>query len=368
MEGEESEEKNYLFSKSSRANSAVPDEKIEVLSVATTINDPDAISFSSMPITMNASMQSLRSSMQSLRSSRQSFHSPRQSLRSPRQSLFSPRQSLHLSVQSLKTVYSVESQKNEEQDQLDKAQKVALKRKEKILCRLQYVLFSLLSMVCAFTVMIIWYSVYQENKTMDIGAQNQTDLRVASDNACPVWEITGDGYCDDEANVAECGFDFKDCCQLTYDRTACQDCFCHYPEVDKASILDKYLQSQGDYAWLFTNWGNGKCDLNHNNAEHFFDHGDCCLESLTCQLKFQNATDFVPQYCPDEPCILSNMFCVQEELGDGKCQDHNNSPFCDYDLGDCCSDKQRTECRNCACGGVIVGDVHYPNPYTPYGV
>ena len=87
MEGEESEEKHDLFSKSSRTNSAVPDEKIEVL--ATTINDPDAISFSSMPITMNASMQSLRSSMQSLRSSRQSFHSPRQSLRSPRQSLFS---------------------------------------------------------------------------------------------------------------------------------------------------------------------------------------------------------------------------------------------------------------------------------------
>ena len=112
------------------------------------------------------------------------------------------------------------------------------------------------------------------------------------------------------------------------------------------------------------NWGDGYCDLNHNNAENFFDVGDCCLEDLQCRLKFFNFTNFIPRFCPENTCIKSNTFCILEELGDGICQDHNNGPFCDYDLGDCClagceggqwqtfclgSPKNTTECCDCLC-------------------
>ena len=40
--------------------------------------------------------------------------------------------------------------------------------------------------------------------------------------------------------------------------------------------------------------------------------------------------------CSENPCIKSDIFCIPEEKGDGICQDYNNAPFCDYDLGDCC--------------------------------
>ena len=82
--------------------------------------------------------------------------------------------------------------------------------------------------------------------------------------------------------------------------------------------------------------GRGNCDLNMNNVENYFDLGDCCLEDVSCRIKFFNETDYVTKYCPENPCIRSNIFCVQEELGNGLCEDHNNSPYCDYDLGDCC--------------------------------
>ena len=81
--------------------------------------------------------------------------------------------------------------------------------------------------------------------------------------------------------------------------------------------------------------------------KYLFDAGDCCLEDLICRrcdslLDMFSCEDVD---CPVEnPCITSNLFCVPEELGDGKCQDHNNGPFCDYDLGDCCiMDESATE-------------------------
>ena len=45
------------------------------------------------------------------------------------------------------------------------------------------------------------------------------------------------------------------------------------------------------------------------------------------------------------------VFCIPEELGDGICQDHNNGPYCDNDLGDCCLVQQAVyeECCNCGC-------------------
>ena len=40
--------------------------------------------------------------------------------------------------------------------------------------------------------------------------------------------------------------------------------------------------------------------------------------------------------CPQQLCIQSNTFCIQDEIGDGVCQSYNNVEFCNYDAGDCC--------------------------------
>ena len=55
--------------------------------------------------------------------------------------------------------------------------------------------------------------------------------------------------------------------------------------------------------------------------------------------------------CPENPCIKSNVHCIPHELGDGVCQDHNNGPFCDYDIGDCCLANrfEVSECWPCFC-------------------
>ena len=82
-------------------------------------------------------------------------------------------------------------------------------------------------------------------------------------------------------------------------------------------------------------FGNGVCDVGFNTEEHFFDVGDCCLENPTCMSSSFISTAVDP-FCQENLCIESNIFCVKEELGDGICQGHNNGPYCDHDLGDCC--------------------------------
>ena len=97
------------------------------------------------------------------------------------------------------------------------------------------------------------------------------------------------------------------------------------------------------------------CNVNRNTEEYFFDIGDCCLDSsseYSCKHTYSEET-FALEYtnCPENLCIKSNNFCIPEELGDGICQDHNNGPYCEYDMGDCClgSDQADEDCCNCRC-------------------
>ena len=153
-----------------------------------------------------------------------------------------------------------------------------------------------------------------------------------SNYSCSFWQITADKYCDDEANIVECGYDFKDCCHMDSDRSLCTDCFCYIPEEEKILLDDVYNKNCQNVE--INAWGDGFCDLSLNNKENYFDVGDCCLESPKC-LSSVSATNY-EESCPENICIQSNIFCISEELGDGICQDHNNGPFCQYDLGDCC--------------------------------
>ena len=356
-----SSEDNFLFSKTTSNRSsgevqslAIDDEEelIDVQSIVPstgTISVFDLVTESVLDDAKSTLMASMHSSMQGSLPRRSSFYSlrsSRQSFSSPRHSIHSPRQSLNLTIQSLNEIQSLDKKANDidkandkakrRKSQEDKTKEQELRRKDKILAKVQYGMYSLLSIFCAFVVMIIWYTSWLEDKTItnEIGNE-QTDIKVNANNStCQVWDITGDGFCDDEANIAECGYDFKDCCQMGNDRTVCEDCFCFVPEDDQASIKEKHFERCPLY--FQHHLGNGFCDLNQNNEDHYFDLGDCCLEDISCRLKFFNQTSHVEKYCPANPCIRSNIFCVQEELGNGICEDHNNGPYCDYDLGDCC--------------------------------
>ena len=87
--------------------------------------------------------------------------------------------------------------------------------------------------------------------------------------------------------------------------------------------------------------------------KYFFDVGDCCLEELRCKrCEYLDMMGCDYMDCPlESPCIPSNLYCVPEELGDGKCQDYNNGKFCEYDLGDCCLTDESAYETCCQCVG-----------------
>ena len=327
------------------------------------------------------------SSTSSRRSSRQSLHL---SVNSP----------MHLSVLSAKSLNSLNSLETNPRDKVEenKIETQKLERKDKIICAAQYGLYSLLfvgkavdiksisdvtAMLMAVTFEILYLSalfvgsafiammIWVTSRSGDNQDRNKIQMNVSS-NSCPFWEITNDGYCDDEANIADCGYDYKDCCKMENDNfLLCEECLCFLREDEKESILQEQRESCNEtdsQVGFFVHspvnsevkLGNGICDLDKNNMEHFFDVGDCCLEDLTCQLEWVGLDRIGPMryfeeiVCPKNTCVKSNNFCIQEELGNGICEDHNNGPYCDYDLGDCClslehSDQTMTQSNCCQC-------------------
>ena len=234
-----------------------------------------------------------------------------------------------------------------EQGEMDKRKERRKRRKRRKIWKvIQNVGFGFLCIICAFTV---WFK-YQSDNKIQVAIANTTQN---SNTSCPFWDITGDGYCDDKANIVECGYDFRDCCEYGNDRTLCTNCTCHLTE-DKVSEIKNYACNSSVFFDELTSekggpgnhhLGNGFCDLMFNQDKYFFDIGDCCLhDEVSCR-----GIDGQTDKCPENTCILSNNFCIQEELGDGICQDHNNGPYCDYDLGDCCDGTSASECCACKC-------------------
>ena len=229
-----------------------------------------------------------------------------------------------------------------------------IKVKKQTASRHEYICVTLTTFIC-MTVPFIWYHLDRDGRE-DVILPGQTynqaeDMK--SNDSCPFWEILGDNYCDDEANILECGYDLDDCCKGDRDISLCTDCLCYIPE-DKKILLEKQFEDKcyARYAnaieWE-TYLGDGNCDLGLNNKDHFFDIGDCCQENPMCLSKTFVST--AGEKCPEDICIESNIFCNEEELGDGICQGHNNGPLCEYDLGDCCLGYGiQTNCTcNCQC-------------------
>ena len=231
----------------------------------------------------------------------------------------------------------------EDQDGIEKTQ-ASHKITKPFLSKVCYVF---LGLTFAFILVSIIWKIQSKTSSESgfvIPPADADTLEVKSNQTCPVWSLVGDGYCDDEANIPECGHDFDDCCQVENDRSICQECYCFLTDIE---ILENKQEVCGLYNFEL---GNGRCNFELNKVEFQFDVGDCCLppEELTC--RSIDIDEYVIP-CPDNPCIKSNNFCIPDELGDSICQDHNNGPFCGYDLGDCCLFKESTwsDCCTCSC-------------------
>ena len=222
-----------------------------------------------------------------------------------------------------------------------------------------YICVILLTFMC-MTIPFIWYHLDRKDEAVIRLGQAAEDVQyLHSNDSCPFWHLLGDNYCDDEANTLECGYDFNDCCKIESDKSICADCLCYIPE-DKKIMLEEEFQKKclGSAINWATYFGDGLCDLGFNNEEHFFDIGDCCLENSFCMSStFLTTTG---DYCEEDNCIQSNIFCVKEELGDGICQGYNNGPYCEHDLGDCCLPTESQ--TNYTCNSECFMDAFYQIP------
>ena len=218
---------------------------------------------------------------------------------------------------------------------------------------LHKVCYGFSSLTVAFVIALIYwlYQGHQEHSTTPTFQNSDMDtFEIGPENSCLVEPWIGDGYCDDAANNAECDYDLDDCCQPESDRNSCTNCTC-WVDNDQLVKIKEELCLEYNY-----NLGDGTCDLDLNSKEYFFDIGDCCqMDTICVENRFDQVT------CPDHPCIESNQYCIEHELGDGICQDHNNGPYCDYDLGDCCSISSQAyeDCCTCKCSTFNLFDPYY---------
>ena len=251
--------------------------------------------------------------------------------------------------------HNVEQKEQEDQEPESK------KRKAK---RHEYIGAILASIICII-IPFIWYHLERENEKIILPSLPGPGQAEDKNDSCPFWHLLGDNYCDDEANIPECGYDLEDCCKVDNDRSTCTDCLCYIPKDKKVVMEEEFIKkcfSTGGYAneW-FRYFGDGLCDLGFNSKEYFFDIGDCCLENPICMSSTFLSTASDP-FCEADNCIKSNLFCVKEELGDGICQGHNNGPFCNHDLGDCCLVTETIK-TNCTCNCECHRDKYYQIPW-----
>lgn len=86
-----------------------------------------------------------------------------------------------------------------------------------------------------------------------------------------------------------------------------------------------------------TDIGNGWCDAVNNNPHCGFDGGDCC--SCTCvnttlHSCSESDLDCVYPECTEPAATSEDETCEESWIGDGYCDEINNTPSCGYDGGD----------------------------------
>ena len=151
---------------------------------------------------------------------------------------------------------------------------------------------------------------------------------------CDNSQLIRDGYCNDEKNKIQCGFDGGDCCYSNFNITKkfCKDCSCL-----TGDFLEKF-----DSPLI----GDGYCHDEINTAEYNYDGGDCCG---SCVNKI---------FCTNCSCIgnVIGEGLPNGLIGDGFCNDETNNEDCNFDGGDCCGPNVNTQmCKECQCKLEIEG-------------
>ena len=159
---------------------------------------------------------------------------------------------------------------------------------------------------------------------------------------CP--NLIGDGYCNDETNILDCGYDGGDCCGSCVITDYCTKCEC-IANITENEIPNALV-------------GNGYCNDVTNNQECNFDGGECCL------------SDVITDHCTNCTCHLLETCAtgVHPSIGDGYCNDDTNIQQCNFDHGDCCFLKVNADyCSNCSCSasGVITSP-GFPGNYDTF--
>ena len=86
--------------------------------------------------------------------------------------------------------------------------------------------------------------------------------------------MIGDGYCNDESNNPECGYDGGDCCGSCINTEYCTYCTC-IGDVIGNGVSNALA-------------GDGHCNDELNTAECNFDGGDCCGHCTAISVTLEN--------------------------------------------------------------------------------
>ncbi len=156
------------------------------------------------------------------------------------------------------------------------------------------------------------------------------DTPVEQCSAEPTW--LGDGYCDEIANVALCGYDNGDCCQSTCVSSGFYAC-----GANGFNCLDPNATVQPvcnvDPTWI----ADGFCDEIANIELCSWDGGDCCASTCVsaayqCDVLGIDCLDpAASNTSPVENCAVDPSW-----IGDAYCDANANIEACLWDGGDCC--------------------------------
>ena len=145
---------------------------------------------------------------------------------------------------------------------------------------------------------------------------------------CRHQSSKGNGVCNDFANTKECDYDGGDCCLEGGNYDYCADCECILGSTSDSlqKLKEKGLDMESKCPIAHLDLlGDGFCNQELNNKDCEFDRGDCSGTGT------------------------ENKKCAKDNPPNNKCDDEFNSPECLWDNGECCGKADLTYCEECLC-------------------
>ncbi len=147
------------------------------------------------------------------------------------------------------------------------------------------------------------------------------DVKNITENAC--GEEEPDGFCNDEYNIPQCGFDAGDCIDIhAKDGKDGKDLVISmdlYPNCSQVLFLRHGHDEDMHISWKdeTEKVGNGICDTSHFNIEE-------------CGFEFGECVEFNEEYS-----LCNYGYNDSLKFGNGICDREFNNRECKYDKGDC---------------------------------